>query len=454
MLMTISSNSGLPKFLPTLIPTLLLLLLPLFFHTTYSQTTNYTQSRQALEIIIGGGGDPTSPPPDCPPPPPQPEPLIFESKRIEQAYYVIQRFKKKITCDPKGIKATWQGPDVCRNYKGFFCDTLLSTREKTLAGVTFNGYNFDGPDLSIDGFIDGLQDIIVFHANSNGFKGRIPTNIRKLQSLFELDLSNNNYTGGFPYEILGASNLTFLDLRFNRFSGSVPVQVFTLDLDVLFINNNLFFQNLPSELGSSPALYISLANNGFTGQIPASIGRAGDTLLEILLLNNRLSGCLPCEIGNLRKLTLFDATRNFLTGPIPASFACLGEMQYLNLGKNELYGPVPEMVCKLPNLSSLTLSENYFTQVGPECRKLIEKRVLHVDRNCIAGLPGQRSPAECWAFFRRAKRCADGRWFHWMPCGGQKGHHPPPVRPPLPPPRGHRPPPSPRAYRALDPYGL
>ncbi|KAL0365372.1 UNVERIFIED_CONTAM: hypothetical protein Sangu_0634800 [Sesamum angustifolium] len=303
--------------------------------------------------------------------------------------------------------------------RGFICDTLNSLGEKALAGVKFNGFSLDGPDLNLDGFIDELPDITVFHANSNSFKGAFPLKISKIKYLYELDLSNNKYSCEFPYEVLGATKLTFLDLRFNSFYGMVPPQVFMLDVDVLYLNNNNFMQKLPDDLGSTPALYLTLAHNKFTGPIPKTIGQAHKTLTEVLFLDNQLSGCLPCDIGLLNKATVFDASRNLLTGPIPQSFACLAQLQILNLANNQLYGPVPELVCKLPSLGNLSLSYNYFTKVGPECQKLIHKKVLDLTMNCIPGFPAQRSPAQCHAFFSKTRSCPDEGSFSWMPCNAK-----------------------------------
>lgn len=385
-----------------------------------------SQSRETLEIIIGGGGgsSPPSPPPDnqdCPPPPPPPCPpppsLLFESKRVEIAYHVIQKFKSKITHDPLGIKNTWVGSDVCNKYKGFHCAIVPDYKVQALAAVDFNQFNFDGSDLTLDGFLDELPDITIFHANTNKFKGTIPKKIANLRYLYELDLSNNDYNGEFPYNIVhGAKNLYFLDLRFNSFSGLVPPQVFLLNLDALFINDNKFIQKLPDNLGSTPVLYLTLANNKFTGQIPRSIGQACKTLREVLFLNNQLSGCLPYEIGLLNKATVFDVSNNQLTGKIPQSFGCLAKMQILNLARNQFYGPVPELVCKLSNLKNLTLTYNYFTEVGPECKKLIQKKVLDVRMNCIPGLPMQRSAGECAAFFCKPRSCPDEKSLGIIPC--------------------------------------
>lgn len=391
-----------------------------FFLAAVCHAANHPgPAREAIEIIIGGGSNsPPSPPPDCPPlpPPPCPPPSSpFESKRIELVYPVIQNLKRRIRSDPLGVTNTWVGPDICQ-YKGFFCAVVPDYKVKALARVNFNGFNLAGPDLSLHGFLDQLPDVTLFHANSNQFTGTVPGTLANLRYLFELDLSNNKLSGDFPVEVLGATKLTFLDLRFNSFSGAVPPRVFNLDLDVLFINNNGLMQTLPDEIGATPVLFLTLANNKFTGEIPRSIGKASRTLLEVLLLNNRLSGCLPCEIGLLGRARVFDASRNLLTGPIPHSFGCLAHMEVLNLAQNQLYGPVPETVCQLAHLANLSLSYNYFTLVGPICMKLIERKVLDVRMNCILGLPMQRSKAQCVAFFSRPITFPDPKWFNWVPC--------------------------------------
>ena len=169
-------------------------------------------------------------------------------------------------------------------------------------------------------------------------------------------------------------------------------------------------------LDQLPDLSVFHANsNNFTGPVPKSIGHARN-LLEVLFLNNELEGCLPYEIGKLDKAVVFDVGSNKLTGPIPHSFACLKKMEILNLAVNKFYGPVPEMVCDLPRLANLSLSYNYFTHVGPECRKLIKKRILDVRMNCILDLPGQRSAADCAKFFSKKRTCPNERSLSYIPC--------------------------------------
>ncbi|XP_027347708.1 uncharacterized protein At4g06744-like [Abrus precatorius] len=343
-----------------------------------------------------------------------PDILNFIDRRLAQVFPIIQNFKNTITSDPFRITATWVGPDIC-NYTGFYCDNppdnLTAT---TIASIDFNGFHLSAPTL--DGFIEQFPDLALFHANSNNFSGTISPKIAQLKLLYELDLSNNLLSGVFPISVLNIPTLSFLDIRYNLFTGTVPPQIFMQKLDVLFLNNNNFILTLPSILGNTPVFYLTLANNKFTGPIPRSIGKASSTLIEVLLLNNLLTGCLPYEIGFLGNVTLFDAGGNLLTGSIPLSFGCLKKVEQLNLANNFLYGQVPEVVCALGNLANLSLSYNYFTKVGPLCKKLIKSGVLDVRKNCIFGLPDQRSVGECAAFFLIPRSCSHHVSFNFMPC--------------------------------------
>ncbi|XP_010487869.1 PREDICTED: uncharacterized protein At4g06744-like [Camelina sativa] len=413
------------------------LILSLHFLSILATGNNHITDRKSLEIIIGGGSDdspapspeqedfsPPSPPsetPSAPPPrplpPPSPPPLIFSSPLIKKVFPVIKNFQKLIEDDPKKILKTWVGTDICAQdtYIGLECAKFPGTNDDALGSIQFNNFNFRGKKLRLDNFLDKLEEVTIFHANSNNFLGSVPK-VSNLKYLFELDLSNNKLSGEFPSSVLKATNLTFLDLRFNSFSGSVPPQVFNLDLDVLFINDNNLAQRLPENLGSITALYLTFANNRFRGPIPASIGDI-KSLQEVLFLNNKLTGCLPYQIGNLNRATVFDVESNELTGPIPYSFGCLNKMEQLNLARNKFYGTIPEILCELSSLKNLSLSSNYFTQVGPKCRTLIKRKILDVGMNCIRGLANQRTWWECARFFMRRKNCPNSKSFFYIPCG-------------------------------------
>uniref|UniRef100_A0ACD5UD38 Uncharacterized protein n=1 Tax=Avena sativa TaxID=4498 RepID=A0ACD5UD38_AVESA len=368
----------------------------------------------------------------APPPPPmssEPRACEFENLRLYRAYLVIQKFRKTVTRDPKGVTDTWSGTDLCGSYKGFYCERPRNVRDRTVASVDLNGYQLHCD--SVQGFVDALPDLALFHANSNNFGGAVP-NLKKLQYFYELDLSNNKLAPApFPTDVLGLTNATFIDIRFNSFFGELPAGLFSSstfpDVEAIFLNNNQFSGDLPDNLGDSPVNYLSLANNQFTGPIPTSIGRAADTLLEVLFLNNMLSGCLPYELGLLAQATVIDAGTNQLTGTIPFSYACLRNVEQLNLADNLLYGVVPDALCRLAydgSLANLTLSGNYFTWLGLSCWDLINEGKLNVDHNCIPWAANQRSYEECAEFFHEnwwtKMTCPVS--FH-VPCDHHKGYY-------------------------------
>ncbi|KAG8065105.1 hypothetical protein GUJ93_ZPchr0004g39097 [Zizania palustris] len=370
-------------------------------------------SRSDLDISIGIGGGGSSG--GSSPPSSEPQLCDFENERLYKAYLVIQKFKRTVTCDPMGITDSWHGTDLCGHtgkfYKGFYCERPPKIQDRTIASVDFNGYILQAPSLK--GFVDQLPDLALFHANSNNFGGAVP-DLSRLQYFYELDLSNNKLAPcSFPTDVLQLRNATFVDIRFNSFYGELPAGVFCSfpQVQAIFVNNNQFSGRLPDNIGDSPVNYLSLANNKFNGEIPKSISRTANTLFEVLFLNNKLSGCLPYELGLLAKATVIDAGTNQLTGPIPASFACLHKVEQLNLANNLLYGEVPDALCKLASswsgsLKNLTLSDNYITSLGSCCWDLIKQGKLNVDHNCIPWAPNQRSHEECVSFFHRTNTAA------------------------------------------------
>lgn len=380
-----------------------------------------------IGIGIGGGGgeggSSSSPSPPSPPSPASgPRPCDFENERLYRAYLVIQQFRNTVTCDPMDVTRSWSGTDVC-GYKGFFCERPPNVTDRTIASVDFNGYMLRAG--SLQGFINSLPDLALFHANSNDFGGAVPA-LAGLPYFYELDLSNNKLAPApFPTDVLGLTNATFIDIRFNSFYGELPAGLFCKfpRVQAIFVNNNNFAGSLPENIGQSPVNYLSLANNRFTGEIPRSIARNAGTLIEVLFLNNSLGGCLPYELGLLEKATVIDAGTNRLTGTIPASFACLRKVEQLNLADNLLYGEVPDALCRLAfsHLKNLTLSDNYFTALGSCCWDLIKEGRLNVDRNCIQWAPNQRSHEECARFLRQPKTCPVNKY---VPCRSHSSGEP------------------------------
>jgi hypothetical protein len=122
-----------------------------------------------------------------------PQPHEFANERIYQAYFVIQRFKKTISCDPKNITSTWAGHDICgdKTYVGFYCSALPSRRDNnlTVTSVVLNGFGLCAPKLQ--DFIYQLPDLAVFQATSNKFGAFDVLNLRGLTYQYKLDINDD-----------------------------------------------------------------------------------------------------------------------------------------------------------------------------------------------------------------------------------------------------------------------
>ncbi|KAK8488537.1 hypothetical protein V6N11_045099 [Hibiscus sabdariffa] len=81
------------------------------------------------------------------------------------------------------------------------------------------------------------------------------------------------------------------------------------------------------------------------------------------LSNNRFSGQIPEEVGQLVSLQMLNFSHNNFIGPIPASFRNLVALESLDLSSNKLNGRIPSQMSKLTFLEVLNLSGNNL--VGP-----------------------------------------------------------------------------------------
>ena len=105
---------------------------------------------------------------------------------------------------------------------------------------------------------------------------------------------------------------------------------------------------------------MDLDDNRITGPIPPELGNL--TSLESLELSgNQLSGPVPAELGNLTRLRDLSLGNNALTGVIPGELANLTRLQIFSLAGNQFTGCVPGGLVPL-------LSQHEFTALGlPAC---------------------------------------------------------------------------------------
>ena len=94
-----------------------------------------------------------------------------------------------------------------------------------------------------------------------------------------------------------------------------------------------------------------LYDNQLTGPIPPELGHLSN-LSRVSLWGNHLEGSIPPELGNLSRLESLELADNLLTGPIPPELGSLSKLEVLGLSGNQLTGPIPPSLLQLEQLRS------------------------------------------------------------------------------------------------------
>lgn len=107
--------------------------------------------------------------------------------------------------------------------------------------------------------------------------GEVPTckgDFGPFKYMAALNLNSNNLSGVFPSALQLSQELVFLDLAYNRFSGNLPAWLADKlpSLALLRLRSNNFSGNIPTQFAKIQGLqYMDLTCNSISGQIPESI---------------------------------------------------------------------------------------------------------------------------------------------------------------------------------------
>lgn len=226
-----------------------------------------------------------------------------------------------------------------------------------------------------------LPNLRMLYMGRNKLSGKIPEEIWSIPSLTHLDLSQNLLTGQISSNIRNVKKLKQLSLSNNLLTGSLPDEICELsNLEELSLantthkivdgwmventENNYITGVLPENIGNLRNLKIlSIDNLGLTGELPKSIWKC-ESLEELSIANgagkysNTLTGIIPEEIANLKKLYSFIITANKFTGTIPESITKLTNLGVIAIDRNNLEGPIPEGIGDLKKLKVFWASDN------------------------------------------------------------------------------------------------
>ncbi|WVY91728.1 hypothetical protein V8G54_037242 [Vigna mungo] len=306
---------------------------------------------------------------------------------------------------------------------------LLNLRE--LEDLVMEVNNFDGPIPDWLGHFKHLKTLIL---GVNNFSGSIPTNLGNLSTLITLDVGSNTLTGVVSernlaklskLKLLHIYSYSTLIFDFNSdwippfqleelmlgFSNpNLPVWFYTQrSLERLTIWESSF--EAPDKFWKfvSSVIELELQENS----INANMSNVLLNSTVILLLSNRLKGCLPQlsqhvtivslsnnslsgELSPLlcghnvsngkNKLLFLDISSNNLSGGLTNCWKSWKSLVSIHLGSNNLSGKIPPSLGFLSNLNSLHLHENKLHGEIPlslqNCRSLL---VFNVRNNQLSG---------------------------------------------------------------------
>ncbi|XP_045796191.1 probable leucine-rich repeat receptor-like protein kinase At1g35710 isoform X1 [Trifolium pratense] len=158
------------------------------------------------------------------------------------------------------------------------------------------------------------------------------------------------------------------------------------NLESLVIMNVRLRGTIPKEIGHlSKLTHLDLSYNSLVGEIPPSLGSLRQ-LKHLDISHNSLQGSIPHELGFLTNLTTLDLSQNQIKGEMPLSLGNLTQLKHLDISYNSLQGSIPHELGFLTNLTTLDLSHNQIKGEIPSSLGNLKKlEYLDISNNKIEG---------------------------------------------------------------------
>ncbi|KAM0899615.1 hypothetical protein ACQ4PT_021141 [Festuca glaucescens] len=156
--------------------------------------------------------------------------------------------------------------------------------------------------------------------------------------------------------------------------------------------------------GLPPSLAVlDLRSAGVHGELPLDLGLSG-SLTNLVLAGNSLSGRIPASVFASKALQVLDLSNNNLTGELPVVSVSAGNPigGLFNASGNSLYGAIGDGLVSLKKrFQVVDVSSNYFGLEAGTAPGNGSDGTVHINMNCLTGMPSQRSRGDCEDFYKR-----------------------------------------------------
>ncbi|CAL0334429.1 unnamed protein product [Lupinus luteus] len=138
---------------------------------------------------------------------------------------------------------------------------------------------------------------------------------------------------------------------------------------------------------------LKLSSLNLVGQLSSAIQSLSELDTVDLSYNTGLTGRIPKEIGNLKKLKSLALVGCGFFGPIPDSIGSLKQLTFLALNSNQFNGNIPRSIGNLSNVNWLDLADNQLEgpipvsddQGQPGLDLLLKAQHFHFGNNKLSG---------------------------------------------------------------------